>query len=120
MPTISANNYSTNYELDDFTSPWKASDTIWIQHGLGRNLRFWSHWVPLLGGRLRILRRDTRGHGGSADPGPDHQWSVDELLLDMKGFLDALGLDQVHYLGESIGGTLGIAFALRWPDVSKA
>ena len=120
MPTIIANNYSMNSELDDFTAPWRQHDTIWIQHGLGRNLRFWSHWIPLLGGNLRVLRRDMRGHGGSADPGPDHQWSVEELLLDMKGFLDALGLEQVHYLGESIGGTLGIAFAIRWPERFKS
>ena len=61
-----------------------------------------------------------RGHGQSADPGPDHKWSAEELLLDMKGFLDALGLDQVHYLGESIGGTLGIAFAVRSPERLKS
>jgi pimeloyl-ACP methyl ester carboxylesterase len=120
MPTITANNCAMYYELDDFTPPWKPSETIWIQHGFGRNLRFWAHWVPLLSGKLRVLRRDMRGHGGSADPGPDHQWSAEELLQDMKGFLDALGLDRVHYLGESIGGTLGIAFAARWPDRLKS
>jgi len=46
------------YELDDFTPPWRQSETIWIQHGFGRNLRFWSHRVPLLAGHLRIVRRD--------------------------------------------------------------
>jgi pimeloyl-ACP methyl ester carboxylesterase len=120
MPKITANNCEMNYELDDFTAPWQQSDTLWIQHGFGRNLRFWQHWVPLLGGHLRVVRRDMRGHGQSADPGPDHKWSAEELLLDMKGFLDALGLDQVHYLGESIGGTLGIAFAARWPERLKS
>jgi pimeloyl-ACP methyl ester carboxylesterase len=120
MPKITANNYEMNYELDDFTAPWRQSDTLWIQHGFGRNLRFWYHWVPLLAGHLRVLRRDMRGHGQSADPGADHKWSAEELLLDMKGFLDALGLDQVHYIGESIGGTLGIAFAVRWPERLKS
>ncbi len=120
MQTITANGCAMNYELDDFTAPWLKSDTVWIQHGFGRNLRFWSHWVPLLGSHLRVLRRDMRGHGGSGDPGPSHQWSAEELLLDMKGFLDALGLDRVHYIGESIGGTLGIAFAERWPERLKS
>lgn len=120
MPTITANNCTMYYEADDFTAPWRQSDTLWIQHGFGRNLRFWSHWVPLLSAHFRVLRRDMRGHGQSADPGPDHQWSAEELLLDMKGFLDALGLEQVHYLGESIGGTLGIAFAARWPQRLKS
>jgi pimeloyl-ACP methyl ester carboxylesterase len=120
MPTITANNCAMNYALDDFTAPWKRADTIWIQHGFGRNLRFWGHWVPLLGGKLRVLRRDMRGHGGSADPGPDHKWSAEELLQDMKSFLDALGLERVHYLGESLGGILGVAFAVRWPERLKS
>ena len=61
-----------------------------------------------------------RGHGDSGDPGPAHKWSAEELLLDMKAFLDALGFDRIHYLGESIGGTLGIAFAVKWPERFKS
>jgi crotonobetainyl-CoA:carnitine CoA-transferase CaiB-like acyl-CoA transferase len=57
--------------------------------------------------------------GQSADPGPNHAWSVDELLTDIKGLLDALNFDRVHYIGESIGGLLGIACAVRWPERFK-
>jgi pimeloyl-ACP methyl ester carboxylesterase len=120
MPKIMANNCEMYYELDDFTDPWKQADTIWLQHGFGRNLCFWYHWVPLLAGRFRVIRRDMRGHGQSAAPSPEHRWSAEELLLDMKGFLDALGLEKVHYLGESIGGTRGIAFAAKWPERLKS
>jgi pimeloyl-ACP methyl ester carboxylesterase len=38
----------------------------------------------------------------------------------MRAFLDALGLQQVHYIGESIGGILGVAFAARWPERLKS
>jgi pimeloyl-ACP methyl ester carboxylesterase len=34
--------------------------------------------------------------------------------------MDAVGLQQVHYLGESIGGILGVAFAARWPERLKS
>ncbi len=116
MPKVTANNYTMHYEVDDFTDPWKKSETIWIQHGFGRSSRFWYHWVPPLAGHYRVIRRDMRGHGQSADPGPDYKWSVDDLLNDMKGFLDALGIEKVHYVGESVGGILGVAFAVRWPE----
>jgi pimeloyl-ACP methyl ester carboxylesterase len=109
------------YEVDDYTDPWlKNKDTIWLQHGVGRSSRFWYHWVPALARNHRVLRRDMRGHGMSADPGPNYIWTIDDLLNDMKGFLDALGLDRVHYLGESIGGILGIAFAAKWPERLKS
>ena len=32
------------------------------------------------------------------------------LVTDMRDFMDALGLQQVHYVGESIGGILGVLF----------
>ncbi len=120
MPKVRANNYEMHYDVDDFTDPWKPSDTIWIQHGFGRSSRFWYHWVPVLARDYRVLRRDMRGHGQSADPGPDYKWSVDDLLHDMKSFLDELGLDNVHYVGESVGGILGVTFAARWPERFKS
>lgn len=120
MPHVTANNYSMHYQVDDFTDPWTTTDPVWIQHGFGRNLNFWSHWIPRLAGQYLVLRRDMRGHGQSADPGPDYVWSVDDLLNDMKGFLDALEIDAVHYIGESVGGILGIAFATKWPERFKS
>jgi pimeloyl-ACP methyl ester carboxylesterase len=121
MPTITVNNYEMHYELDDYTDPWqKDKDTIWLQHGVGRSSRFWYHWVPALARNYQVVRRDMRGHGLSADPGPNYKWTIDELLNDMRGFLDALGLARVHYVGESIGGILGIAFAAKWPERLKS
>ncbi|MGE0824708.1 MAG: alpha/beta fold hydrolase [Candidatus Binatia bacterium] len=120
MPTITVNNYEMYYEIDDFTDPWRSAEPLWIQHGFGRSLRFWYHWVPPLAGEYRVIRRDMRGHGQSADPGADYVWSVDDLLNDMKGFLDGLGIDKIHYIGESVGGILGVAFAVRWPERLKS
>ncbi len=117
MATVSANGCEMYYELDDFSDPWAAdTPTVWLQHGVGRSTRYWHHWVPPLAGDYRVLRRDMRGHGRSQDPGPDHKWSLDELITDMRDFLDALGIGRVHYLGESISGILGILFATRWPE----
>jgi pimeloyl-ACP methyl ester carboxylesterase len=116
MPEVAAHGYVTYYELDDFTPEWSPGEPLVIQHGLGRSGRFWSSWVPLLAGEYRVLRRDLRGHGRSADPGPDYRWSLEDLMLDLEGFLDALELDRVHLLGESTGGMLAVAFAVRRPE----
>ena len=121
MPTVKANNCEMFYEIDDFTDPWaKDKDTVWLQHGVGRSTKFWYHWVPALARHYQVLRRDMRGHGQSGDPGPDHKWSIDELVNDMRAFMDAVGLQQVHYVGESIGGILGVVFASRWPERLKS
>ena len=41
VPKIQANNCEMYYEVDDYTDPWlKQTDTIWLQHGVGRSSRF--------------------------------------------------------------------------------
>lgn len=121
MPIATANHCEMFYEIDDFTDPWATdTETVWLQHGVGRSTKYWYHWVPSLARDYQVLRRDMRGHGQSADPGPDHAWSLEELITDMHDFMDAIGLRQVHYLGESIGGILGVLFASRWPERLKS
>ncbi len=71
MPKVKANGYEIHYEVANFTDPWKPTETIWIQHGFGRSSQFWYHWVPPLSAHYQVLRSDLRGHGQSADPGPD-------------------------------------------------
>jgi 3-oxoadipate enol-lactonase len=52
-----------------------------------------------------------RGHGGSDPVAGDYTMSA--LAADVARVLDALGLDRVHYIGLSIGGMIGQAFALE-------
>jgi pimeloyl-ACP methyl ester carboxylesterase len=115
MPEITNNGYVTYYEDDDFTAPWAPRQTILIQHGFGRTSQLWRHWVPMLAGDYRVIRRDLRGHGGSGDPGDEYPWSFDGLVKDLSAFCDALDLRDVHLLGESTGGMLAIGFAASHP-----
>src|SRR5260221_1499308 len=120
MPTITANKCEMIYEIDDFTDPWvKDKEMVWLQHGVGRNTKFWYHWVPALARQYRVLRRDMRGHGQSADPGPEHRWSLDELVTDMREFMDAMGLQQVHYLGRIPGKIIPLYSAVHDDYASK-
>jgi 3-oxoadipate enol-lactonase len=59
---------------------------------------------------FRVLRVDMRGHGGSDAVAGDY--TMEQLAGDTAAVVDALGFRQVHYIGLSIGGMLGQAFAL--------
>lgn len=115
MPYASVNGLQFHYDDNDFTDPWHASEVVFIQHGWGRNSKFFYHWVPPLARNYRVIRRDMRGHGLSEDPPSGAEWSVDLLVSDMLGFFDELGLDKVHYVGESAGGVFGAVLAARFP-----
>ena len=81
-------------------------------HSLSSDGGMWAEQMgPLLATGYRVLRLDMRGHGGSDPVAGDY--TMDDLAGDVATALDALGIDKVHYIGLSIGGMLGQAFALR-------
>jgi len=62
-----------------------------------------------------VIRRDARGHGESSTPGADYDYSVDEILWEIIDTLDQIGVQKVHFLGESTGGIFGMALAAKFP-----
>ena len=116
MPIVRVNDLDLFYQDDDFADPWIPHETVFIQHGFGRNGNFFRAWVPWFARQYRVTRMDLRGCGQSGDPGPDHRYSLDGFLADFTGFLEALQIDRVHYVGESLGGIIGAAAAARHPE----
>ena len=46
--------------------------------------------------------------------------SLDTFVDDLRGILDYLGIDKVVYVGESFGGIMGLKFAHKYPDRTRA
>src|ERR1700760_1346347 len=95
----------------DMAGPEDAP-TVCITHSLASDGGSWAEQVPpLLQAGFRVLRIDMRGHGGSDPVAGDYTMSA--LAGDVASVLDGLGLDRVHFIGLSIGGMLGQAFAIE-------
>lgn len=106
-----------NYVATDLRPPWRTSGLpVVFNHGIGTTLGVWSAWVPAVAARHPVVRFDLRGFGGSPVPSPDHRWTMDELIHDLLDVAAATGSQQVHVVGESIGGTVALAAALRAPE----
>jgi 3-oxoadipate enol-lactonase len=94
----------------DLVGPSDAP-TVCITHSLASDGGSWAEQLPaLLQAGFRVLRVDMRGHGGS-DPVPG-DYTMRALADDVAGVLQALAIPRVHYIGLSIGGMIGQAFAL--------
>lgn len=86
-----------------------------LVHAIGCDLRMWDSIAPrLLTGGLRVVRVDVRGHGAS--PVPARPYSLEGLAGDVAGVLDRLAIEKAHWIGLSMGGMIGQAFALRHGD----
>lgn len=89
--------------------PW-----IVLSNSLGADLSMWDPQIPFLAERFRILRYDTRGHGGSSTPrGP---YSFDDLVGDVIALMDHYEIEKAHFMGLSMGGMTGLGLALEHPD----
>jgi 3-oxoadipate enol-lactonase len=109
---VKTNGIETNYVIEG-EGPW-----LTMSHSLASNLTMWDAQAKLLAPRFKVLRYDTRGHGGSsAPPGP---YTLDQLADDAKALFDALGIKQTHWVGLSMGGMIGETFALKHPGFFKS
>ena len=96
-----------NYEVSGNASgPW-----LTFSNSLATNLGMWREQEAALAGDYRILRYDKRGHGNSAPvEGP---YSFDDLIGDVVGLWDRLGIEQSYFVGLSIGGMTAQGLALH-------
>lgn len=104
------------YEDDDFTDPWRKSETVVLHHGNAKNARLWYAWVPLLARQYRVVRLDARGFGRSTVPPEGYRWSLSRFAADVRGLLNYLELERVHLIGETVGGTISMQFASEYPE----
>jgi pimeloyl-ACP methyl ester carboxylesterase len=117
VPYVRVNDLDCWYEDDWFGEPWTSDpEVIVMQPGYAANAAHLQAWVPGLAGGYRVIRRDSIGHGRTSAGEPDHDISLGGLANDTIAFLDALGLDRVHYFGERTGGMTGITLAARYPE----
>ncbi|RJG14971.1 3-oxoadipate enol-lactonase [Massilia cavernae] len=109
MPQMTLDGASIHFRLDGpATAP-----VLLLSNSLGTTLDMWEPQVAAFAAHFRVLRYDTRGHGGStAGAGP---YSVAQLGGDVVQLLDHLGIERAHLCGLSMGGITAMWLALNHP-----
>ena len=108
---ITANGISVNYTLDGPAS----APVVTLSHSLATDLSMWDPQMKALTARYRVLRYDTRGHGGT--DAPAGAYTLDQLADDAQALLKALGVARTHWIGLSMGGMIGQTLALKSPEI---
>jgi pimeloyl-ACP methyl ester carboxylesterase len=108
MPTIKTNGINLYYETQGAGTP------LVLISGLGYSAWQWHRLAPLLAQHFQVITLDNRGVGWSDKPAGPYTASL--LAADIVGLLDALGIEQAHVLGHSMGGFIAQALALEYPQ----
>ncbi|MGI6409304.1 MAG: alpha/beta fold hydrolase [Thiopseudomonas sp.] len=109
--TITAAGYQTNLHDQGEGFP------VLLIHGSGPGVTAWANWrgiIPQLARTRRVVAPDMLGFGYSERP-PDGQYNQQRWVEHAIGVLDALGIAQADVVGNSFGGGLALALAIRHP-----
>jgi pimeloyl-ACP methyl ester carboxylesterase len=116
MATVVHRGAAIHYDDLDRRVPWAPpADPVVFHHGVGACAAVWSGWDAALADRYRLVRHDLRGHGRSVVP-DGYPWTLETLVDDLAAVVDHAGIERFHLVGESVGGTIALAFAARHPD----
>jgi pimeloyl-ACP methyl ester carboxylesterase len=113
MPRVSVNGIQLHYEDTGSGFP------VVFCHEFGGDYRSWDPQVRAFDRLYRCVTYSQRGFPPSSVPGDPESYSQDLLIEDLHGLLDHLDLRQAHLVGFSMGGSVVLNFALRYPEVCR-
>ena len=116
--------------IDDAITSSARSDEalpLVLLHGLSQQRKYWSPVVSRLH-TGRVVMIDQRGHGDAADVlladgsviGPQADYGMDRLALDVVEVLDALSIEQAIVVGHSWGASVALHAAATYPGRFRA
>lgn len=93
-----------------------SGEPVVLLHGWPDTGDLWRHQVPaLVAAGYRTVAPDLRGFGESSRPRSVEAYALPELVADVTGLLDELGVDRAHLVGHDWGAAVGWATALLAP-----
>lgn len=87
-------------------------------HGSGPGVSAWANWrlvLAPLSQRMRVIAPDMAGFGFT-ERRADIRYDMDTWVAQALGLMDALGIEQADVVGNSFGGALALALAIRHPQ----
>ncbi len=120
MPPAQSVLVGDNVRLATYSWGDVDAEPVLCVHGFGSSTR--DNWVntgwvrDLLRAGFRVIAVDQRGHGESEKPHDAAAYTMPTLVSDLVAVLDTYLVDQVRYLGYSLGGRVGWQLAVDAPE----
>lgn len=87
---------------------------IVLLHGTSSSLHTWAGWAAELAKTRRVIRFDLPGFGLTG-PSVDARYTMESYVELVVGVLDALGVERVVLVGNSLGGNIAWETAVAHP-----
>lgn len=117
MPSIKVADFNVNYQAPQGIPKCDREPIMLLVHGAGGSSRHWLPMLSQLNADIFPVAVDLPGHGETSGTALHDFKAVAEFL---DSFLTALKIKQpIYYVGHSLGGLIGLQFALNYPQRVK-
>ena len=100
-------------ELDIHYFAGGQGEPLVVIHGGGDGARTWLPSMTELCNHYRVYVPDLPGFGRSQPM--DGNYGILEFVEFLEGFIHSLGLKRFHLVGHSVGGSIALRYALKFP-----
>ena len=103
--------------LDVYVEQWNedATQTIVLLHGFTGSTKTWHRVIAKLPTNIRCIAIDLIGHGQTAAPLTEKQYSMTFQIELLNELFRTLKLKDFVLLGYSMGGRVALSYAVRFP-----
>ena len=102
-----------NYHYREYSGTGRD---IFLLHGFASSTYTWEKVIPYLTGQgYHVWALDMKGFGWSDKP-EDAKYDTVTLMQEVNKWMDVIGLKDVVFVGNSLGGAIAVLMALEHPD----
>ncbi len=114
VPLATVNGIDLYYEVSGSGYP------VVFCHEFGGDYRSWDPQVRAFSRLYRCVTYCHRGFPPSTVPNRLEDYSQEHLIEDLRQLVQSLGIQQAHFVGFSMGGSVVLNFALEHPDLCRS
>ncbi|MBV1952072.1 MAG: alpha/beta fold hydrolase [Cycloclasticus sp.] len=110
--SIQTGAFKTNYHDVGEGSP------VFLIHGSGPGVTAWANWrlvIPALAENQRVIAPDMAGFGFT-ERVEGYEYTMDNWVQHAIDLMDALNIEKADLVGNSFGGGLSLALAIKHPE----
>lgn len=112
---------ASSVNLKDITTNYHDQGSgfpVTLLHGSGAGVTAWANWrnaIQVLKDKHRVIAPDLVGFGYTEAPADIEYRFMDTWVEQIVDLLDFLGIEQTDLVGNSFGGSLSLALAVKHP-----
>jgi pimeloyl-ACP methyl ester carboxylesterase len=112
-PSLSPQTIQINGHTIFYTVKGEGKPLLLI-HGYGAGIWVWEKQIEVLAQSYRVYALDLIGHGFSDRP--KISYTPEAYIHFLKDFMDGVGIEKATLIGNSMGGGMAWAMAIRYPE----